>query len=95
MHDYMASNCWAIYMIILKAKFDIEKSFNGDTSNSVFVLTDHSFYKNLSGFVTLLFLLPLIYKMALNINSKNFCNYLALVNFVAFNFGYHVHEKAM
>ncbi len=58
-------------------------------------LTDHTYYKNLTAFATIIFLVPLIYKMTTNINIENFCNYLALVSFVAFNFGYHVHEKAI
>ena len=44
---------------------------------------------------TLAFLGPLVIKMAMSITAKNFCKYLALCNFVAFNFGFHVHEKAM
>ena len=58
-------------------------------------LTDHTYYKNLSACATIICLIPLIYKMTTNINVKNFCNYLALISFVAFNFGYHVHEKAI
>ena len=27
--------------------------------------------------------------------KENFCFFIAIVNFVAFNFGFHVHEKAM
>ena len=44
---------------------------------------------------TLAFLGPLVIKMSMSITAKNFCQYLALCNFVAFNFGFHVHEKAM
>lgn len=33
--------------------------------------------------------------MVQRINKRNFCHYLALVNMLSFNFGYHVHEKAI
>ena len=44
---------------------------------------------------TVFFLLPLCVKMIRKINGTNFCLYMALCNFIAFNFGFHVHEKAM
>lgn len=28
-------------------------------------------------------------------NSRNFCSFLAMVNMISYNFGYHVHEKAI
>lgn len=33
--------------------------------------------------------------MLRRIDGKNFCDYLALVNLFSFNFGFHVHEKAI
>ena len=33
--------------------------------------------------------------MLKGINEHNFCKYLALVNFIAYNYGFHVHEKAI
>ena len=33
--------------------------------------------------------------MLTKIDKSNFCFFLAFSNFVAFNFGFHVHEKAM
>ena len=33
--------------------------------------------------------------MCNKINRKNFNFYLAATNFIAFNFGFHVHEKAI
>jgi hypothetical protein len=33
--------------------------------------------------------------MCRRINAQNFCKYLALTNLISFNFGYHVHEKAI
>ena len=32
--------------------------------------------------------------MLRRIDARNFCQYLALVNMLSFNFGFHVHEKA-
>ena len=29
------------------------------------------------------------------IDKRNFCKFLALTNFIAYNFGYHTHEKAL
>jgi ALG6, ALG8 glycosyltransferase family len=46
-------------------------------------------------YVTLAFMMPLIRKMWFGIKSQNFCKFLALVNLVSYNFGYHVHEKAI
>lgn len=40
-------------------------------------------------------MVPLVKRMIVSINSKNFCKYLAIVNLVSYNFGYHVHEKAL
>jgi ALG6, ALG8 glycosyltransferase family len=44
---------------------------------------------------TALVIVPVVVRMWREIASHNFCKYLALVNFVAYNFGYHVHEKAI
>lgn len=33
--------------------------------------------------------------MIKKIDAHNFCKYLAVVNMISFNFGYHVHEKAI
>ena len=33
--------------------------------------------------------------MLKRIDARNFCQYLALVNMFSFNFGFHVHEKAI
>jgi len=33
--------------------------------------------------------------MCRRINAQNFCKYLALTNLISFNFGFHVHEKAI
>ena len=60
-----------------------------------FKIRDFSLYKKISLNFTLVFMLPLIYKMIRNMNKKNFCTYLAIVNLVSYNFGYHVHEKAI
>ena len=46
-------------------------------------------------YATVVFLLPLVKKMSVKISATNFCKFLAAVNFVAYNFGYHVHEKAI
>jgi hypothetical protein len=46
-------------------------------------------------YATVLFLIPLVRKMSVGISTANFCKFLATVNFVAYNFGYHVHEKAI
>jgi len=46
-------------------------------------------------YATVVFLLPLLKKMCLGVSAANFCKFLAAVNFVAYNFGYHVHEKAI
>lgn len=45
--------------------------------------------------VTVTVLVPVVHKMSYKINPDNFCKFLALVNFTAYNFGYHVHEKAI
>jgi len=44
---------------------------------------------------TLLFLVPLCVQMVRKMDTTNFCSYMALCNLIAFNFGFHVHEKAM
>lgn len=59
------------------------------------MMTDYDYDKKMSVVLTLVFLLPPIYRMIMKISVANFCNYLAIVNFVAYNFGYHVHEKAI
>ena len=59
------------------------------------MMTDYDYDKKMSGILTLMFLLPLLLRMMMKISVANFCNYLAIVNFVAYNFGYHVHEKAI
>ena len=33
--------------------------------------------------------------MCKRINARNFCQYLALTNMISFNYGFHVHEKAI
>ncbi len=37
----------------------------------------------------------MIIVMFRKLNRKNFNFYLALTNFIVFNFGFHVHEKAI
>ena len=44
---------------------------------------------------TLAFLVLLVYAMCRHMNARNLCFYMATCTFVAFNFGFHVHEKAM
>jgi len=58
-------------------------------------IKDYEYYKNLTVYVTIAVLIPVIVKMAKSINTYNFCKFLSLVNFIAYNFGYHVHEKAI
>ncbi len=96
----MASNFWALYMIAYKTYLAIPILYaryvtKVKTESLSFKITDFSFYKKISLYSTLIFMLPLIYKMIRNINKKNFCEYLAIVNLVSYNFGYHVHEKAI
>lgn len=38
---------------------------------------------------------PVVISMLRRIDALNFCKYLALVNLLSFNFGFHVHEKAI
>ena len=57
--------------------------------------TDLEFYKKLSLLFTVAFLLPVIVVMVRKIDAHNFSKFLALTNLIAFNFGFHVHEKAM
>jgi hypothetical protein len=88
----MASNIWVWYVLALKV---YHKLFSSTDEGCRLQISDHDYYKSLTGVITLIFLIPLILKMAFKINTSNFCSYLALVNFVAYNFGYHVHEKAI
>lgn len=45
--------------------------------------------------VTIAALLPIVLRMWQQISHKNFSKFLALTNFIAYNFGYHTHEKAL
>jgi hypothetical protein len=54
-----------------------------------------SVYKQWTTIATLLFLVPVIYAMCRHMKKENFCFYLAATNFVVFNFGFHIHEKAI
>lgn len=38
---------------------------------------------------------PVFFSMLYKAESHNFCRFLALVNLIAFNCGFHVHEKAI
>ena len=58
-------------------------------------MTNFDFDKKLTLASTVVASLPVIWVMLTRINSQNFCKFLALVNFIAYNFGYHVHEKAI
>jgi hypothetical protein len=96
----MASNFWALYMIVYKIYLAIPILYSRyvnkvKTELLTFKITDHSFYKKVSMIFTMVFMFPVIYKMILNMNTKNFCKYLAIVSLVSYNFGYHVHEKAI
>ena len=85
----MAANIWSFYVVFCKLQhkyFLLEGRFK---------ITDFEFYKQITLGVTVAFLLPVVISMAFKISKDNFCNYLALVNLIAFNFGYHVHEKAI
>ena len=44
--------------------------------------------------LTVVFLVPTVVAMIKKMDINNFLFYLALVNFISFNFGFHVHEKA-
>jgi len=96
----MASNFWALYMTAYKMRLAIPILYERYTTKTktkqlTFVITEYSYYKKLSLIATSLFLLPLVKKMWTNIKIENFCKYLALVNLISYNFGYHVHEKAI
>jgi hypothetical protein len=88
-HDYMAANIWAFWVVLCKVQ---HKYYHHEGR---FKITDFDFYKQITMITTIVFLMPLIASMLFKINKDNFCKYLALVNMIAFNFGYHVHEKAI
>lgn len=56
---------------------------------------DDVYFKQASLIVTLVFLIPLICVMALRLKRSNLNFYLGITNFIVFNFGFHVHEKAI
>ena len=91
----MAANIWVYYKIYLYIRHDVVKYLNGDKRVSFMKMKDLEWYKKLTAFSTIGFLIPVILRMIQKLTVDNFCHYLALVNFVAFNFGYHVHEKAI
>lgn len=67
-HDYMASNFWAIYMIGYKIKLAVpilyERIVTKVKSKPLsFHITDFAYYKKLSMTTTVIFLLPLVAKM--------------------------------
>jgi alpha-1,3-glucosyltransferase len=99
-HNYPASNIWSLYIFVVRIYLAIPVLYSRyvnkvKTKLLTFEATDHSFYKKVSMIFTMVFMFPVIYKMILNMNSKNFCKYLAIVSLVSYNFGYHVHEKAI
>jgi hypothetical protein len=96
-HDYMAANVWCLYVIWNKFAVNLFKRFTtGEKVPLNFDLNEISDCKRLSFWLSAIALVPLIYKMAFTPNLKdNFCLFVGTVNFVAFNFGFHVHEKAM
>jgi alpha-1,3-glucosyltransferase len=96
-HEYPASNWWILYVDYMRY-FKKVKSFAqiGAKNESEFDnFADQQFYKKVSLGLTLLFLVPIVFSMLKRIDKHNFCHYLALVNMLSFNFGYHVHEKAI
>lgn len=56
---------------------------------------DDVYFKQASLLVTLVFLLPLIFVMCIRLKRSNLIFYLGITNFIVFNFGFHVHEKAI
>lgn len=92
----MAANIWCLYVIWNKFAVILFKRFaTGEKVPLNFDLNEIS-DKRLSFWLFAIAIVPLIYKMALTPKLKeNFCLFVGTVNFVAFNFGFHVHEKAM
>lgn len=103
-HDYMCPNLWCLYTAGLIAWKRLARLYqsawlkDGQTQHRRFIQSDlgnYEFYKSLTTLVTVVFLAPVVVRMWRQINPQNFCKFLALTNFVAYNFGYHTHEKAL
>eukprot|EP00347_Sterkiella_histriomuscorum_P010558 403375828 len=95
-HFYWASNMWAGFMFYNKYMVNILKMIQTGTKIPIeYVVEDIEMFKKISLGLTLVFLVPLIIAMLMKLNRKNFNFYLAMTNFIVYNFGFHVHEKAI
>ena len=94
----MAANAWELYIISQKYVVNTVTWVRTGEKPAAFIFDiepDLEFYKKLSLILTVTFLIPVIIVMIRKIDAHNFCKFLALTNLIAFNFGFHVHEKAM
>jgi len=94
----MAANAWALYIFegkYLRRFFEWIKTRHVSKQAEQSDLLDLETCKKLSMAATLVFMAPLCIQMVRRMTKDNFCQYMALCNFIAFNFGFHVHEKAM
>lgn len=107
-HYYWAGNIWALYMAFNKYALNLWKWYKtGVKVPMEFNVDDIQSYKFISLAATLIFLIvncliihicffqPLIVLMIRKMNVRNFNFFLAMTNFIVFNFGFHVHEKAI
>jgi len=67
----------------------------GSENWSQLLIQDYEYDINLNFYVIIALLILVIVKITTSINTENFCKFLSLVNFIAYHFGYHIHEKAI
>jgi len=93
----MAANFWALHT--LWHKFGANLILRWRTGLKValeYEPADIAFFKTVSLGLSALLLLPVVLRLAKKqVGPREFCNILAVTNWVSFNFGFHVHEKAM
>ncbi|KAI9297260.1 hypothetical protein K502DRAFT_347203 [Neoconidiobolus thromboides FSU 785] len=104
-HAYWAPNVWAVYsfidrcLLFILSKYDssyqnvasVTRGLVGDVQFGILpqILPKHTFI------LTLLAQLPILVKLWINPNTKNFLNSIVLCGFGSYLFGWHVHEKAI